>query len=277
MKGISQYGECSQFPPGHFYSSNTKLMDKYYLHHYLPKLENRDEIQYHIQKKLELAVKKRLMSDRPIGCILSGGLDSTLITALVCKNYEPYTMNTYTIGLEGSVDLKYAKIASEYLKTNHHSFVISEKQFLDSIEETIKQIESYCTTTVRASVGNYLVSKYISENNKDIVIFCGDVADEIFGSYRGLINAPDENGFYYENLKLIEDIHYFDVLRSDKSISGAGLEARVPFADKNFVQYVMSIKPSLKMFNDKKIEKLLLRESFLDLIPEELLYRRRSF
>ncbi len=276
MKGISQYGECSQFPPGHFYSSNTKLMDKYYLHHYLPKLENRDEIQYHIQKKLELAVKKRLMSDRPIGCILSGGLDSTLITALVCKNYEPYTMNTYTIGLEGSVDLKYAKIASEYLKTNHHSFVISEKQFLDSIEETIKQIESYCTTTVRASVGNYLVSKYISENNKDIVIFCGDVADEIFGSYRGLINAPDENGFYYENLKLIEDIHYFDVLRSDKSISGAGLEARVPFADKNFVQYVMSIKPSLKMFNDKKIEKLLLRESFLDLIPEELLYRRKE-
>jgi asparagine synthase (glutamine-hydrolysing) len=276
MKGINQYGVCAQFPPGHFYSSKTNLMEKYYLHHYLPKLDNKDEIQYHIQKKLEAAVKKRLMSDRPIGCILSGGLDSTLITALVCKHYKPYTMNTYTIGLEGSVDLKYAKIASDYLKTNHHEFVVSEEQFLGSIKETIKQVESYCTTTVRASVGNYLISKYISETNKDVVIFCGDVADEIFGSYRGLINAPDENGFYYENLKLIEDIHYFDVLRSDKSIAGAGLEARVPFGDKDFVQYVMSIKPSLKMFDDIKIEKLILRESFQELLPEELIYRRKE-
>lgn len=276
MKGIHEYGKCTQFPPGHLYSSKTKLIERYYLHQYLPKLDNKDEIQYHIQKKLETAVQKRLMSERPIGCILSGGLDSTLITALVCRHYKPYTMNTYTIGLEGSVDLKYAKIASEYLKTNHHQFVISEEQFLDSIKETIKQVESYCTTTVRASVGNYLVSKYISQQNKDVVIFCGDVADEIFGSYRGLINAPDENGFYYENLKLIEDIHYFDVLRSDKSIAGAGLEARVPFGDKDFVQYVMSISPSLKMFDDKKIEKLLLRESFQEMLPEELLYRRKE-
>ena len=119
-------------------------------------------------------------------------------------------MNTYTIGLEGSVDLKYAKIASEYLKTNHHSFVISEKQFLDSIEETIKQIESYCTTTVRASVGNYLVSLYIKENTPDVVIYCGDVSDEIFASYRGFMCADSESEYFRENIRMIRDIRYFD-------------------------------------------------------------------
>ena len=156
------------------------------------------------------------------------------------------------------------------------SQILDGTNFIAPETNSFKSAVQAVQTLSHMYVRSYLVSKYISENNKDIVIFCGDVADEIFGSYRGLINAPDENGFYYENLKLIEDIHYFDVLRSDKSISGAGLEARVPFADKNFVQYVMSIKPSLKMFNDKKIEKLLLRESFLDLIPEELLYRRKE-
>ena len=110
------------------------------------------------------------MSDRPIGCILSGGLDSTLVTAIVCKYYEPSKMNTFTIGLEGSVDLKYARIAADYLKTNHHEFVITEHEFLSSIDDTIKQVESYCTTTVRASVGNYLVSQYISKTVEDKVI-----------------------------------------------------------------------------------------------------------
>lgn len=276
MKAIHQYGITNQFPPGHYYNSETDLIEKYYQYIYLPKIDNNDEIKYNIKKKLKLAVKKRLMSERPIGCILSGGLDSTLITALVCEHYKPYSMNTYTIGLEGSVDLKYAKVASDYLKTNHHQYVVKEEQFLNAIEETIVQIESYCTTTVRASVGNYLISKFISQHNDDKVIFCGDVADEIFGSYRGLILAENENDFFYENLKLIEDVHYFDVLRSDKSISGAGLEARVPFADKDFVQYVMSIKPKLKMFNDIHIEKLILREAMKDYLPKHLLYRRKE-
>jgi asparagine synthase (glutamine-hydrolysing) len=117
----------------------------------------------------------------------------------------------------------------------------SKEEFLDAIPETIKQIESYCTTTVRASVGNYFVSKFIAKETNDKVIFCGDVADELFGSYRGFINAKTDKSFLNENKKLMEDIHFFDVLRSDKSISGAGLEARVPFADKDFMKYVMAI------------------------------------
>ena len=291
LKAISQYGTCSQFPPGSLYKIDGKIrkrkMFQYYSFDNNPnislKTHSREEILKSIQNKLINSVKKRLMSDRPIGCILSGGLDSTLITSIVCKNYKPYTMNTYTIGLEGSVDLKYARIASEYLKTVHKECIVSEHDFLSAIPETIKQIESYCTTTVRASVGNYLISLFIESEGKqkdgddrDKVIFCGDVADELFGSYRGLINAKKDRDFLNENKKLIEDIHYFDVLRSDKSISGAGLEARVPFADKDFIKYIMNISPSLKRFNDEEIEKLLLREAFEGFLPNELLYRRKE-
>ena len=281
LKSISQYGVCNQFPPSSYYEIDEKTkkrsMKKYYhLDDVKATLNDRPLILKTIKEKLIKSVKKRLMSDRPIGCILSGGLDSTLITAIVCRDYKPYTMNTFTIGLEGSVDLKYARIAAKYLKTVHKECIVSEEEFLDAIPETIKQIESYCTTTVRASVGNYLVSKFIAKETNDKVIFCGDVADELFGSYRGLINAKTDKEFLMENKKLIEDIHFFDVLRSDKSISGAGLEARVPFADKDFMKYVMSISPDLKRFDDKNIEKLLLREAFEGYLPTELLYRRKE-
>jgi asparagine synthase (glutamine-hydrolysing) len=280
MKAIHTHGGCYQFRPGDYYDSSTDKFEQFLDFKYEPtvSLENTELAVIHstIREKLIKAVDMRLMSDRPIGCILSGGLDSTLVTALVCKHYKPYSMNTFTIGLEGSVDLKYAKIASDHLKTNHREFVITESEFLASIDETIKQVESYCTTTVRASVGNYLVSKYISNHVFDKVIFCGDVADEIFGSYRGFMSAENKDAFFLENQKMIENISYFDVLRSDKSISAAGLEARVPFGDLEFVKYVMSIDPSLKMFDDVKIEKDILRKSFEGYLPDELLYRRKE-
>ena len=280
MKAIHIYGKCNQFKPGDYYDSTTDTFTPFYDFKYEPivSIENTDlnVIKSTIQEKLINAVKSRLMSDRPIGCILSGGLDSTLVTAIVCKYYEPSKMNTFTIGLEGSVDLKYAKIAADYLKTNHHEFIITEHEFLSSIDDTIKQVESYCTTTVRASVGNYLVSQYISKTVEDKVIFCGDVSDEIFGSYRGFMSAKNKDDFFLENQKMIENINYFDVLRSDKSISSAGLEARVPFGDLDFVRYVMSLDPSLKMFDDTKIEKDILRKSFEGYLPDELLYRRKE-
>ena len=280
MKALNTYGKCYQFRPGDYYDSSTDQFKQFYDFEYKPtiSLENTEISVIHktIQEKLIKAVEMRLMSDRPIGCILSGGLDSTLVTAIVCKYYEPYTMNTFTIGLEGSVDLKYAKIAADYLKTNHHAFVITESEFLSSIDETIKQIESYCTTSVRASVGNYLISQLISKKVEDKIIFCGDVADEILGSYRGFMSAPSKDAFLKENIKMIENINYFDVLRSDKSISSAGLEARVPFGDLDFVRYIMSLDPSLKMFDDNVIEKDILRKSFEGYLPHELLYRRKE-
>ena len=236
----------------------------------------------------ELAVCKRLMSERPVGCLLSGGLDSSVTTALVVKHMAqaqaqqsqtPRTVDTYAVGLEGSVDLKWARRVAEHLGTRHHEVCLTEQQFLDAIDATIYQIESYDTTTVRASVGNYLVSKYIYKNTDNVVIFCGDMSDEIFGSYRGFTKAPSDYAFGGENVRMVRDVRYFDLLRSDKSISGAGLEARVPFADKAFLEFVMSLPPWMKRFGDGAnyaVEKHLFRKAFEGLLPDDVLWRRKE-
>ena len=276
LKAIKTIHSIAQFKPGHYYDFNNNKYIKYFDDLYILNNTSYDDSKIVIRGLLTESVQKRLLSDRPVACLLSGGLDSTIITALVAKNYEPYKLNTYSIGMKGSVDLTYANIAARYIKTNHKSIELSEKEFLDAIEETIYMIESYDVTTVRASVGNYLISKYIKENSDDTVIFCGDVSDEIFGSYRGFTKAKSNYEFKNANDNMLKNIHYFDVLRSDRSISGAGLEARVPFADKKFLSYVMSINPEYKMFNENVIEKKILREAFHDLLPDELLYRRKE-
>ena len=233
------------------------------------------------------AVQKRLMSDRPIGALLSGGLDSSLITAIICKHGGLASrMNTYSIGLRGSIDLIWAKRVAEFLGTAHHEVCLEESDFLTAIEPTIVQIESYDTTSVRASVGNYLVSKYISRTTDDVVIYCGDMSDEIFGSYRGFVNAPDDEGFARENARIVQDVRFFDLLRSDKSISGCGLEARVPFADKAFIEHVMTaIHPRYKRFTAGEtsvMEKAVLRTAFEVLdqanayLPTGALWRRKE-
>ena len=278
MKSISEYGYCFQFPSGFYYDYNKQKLKKYYEFQYDIIDVTEEEVLDNINNIFRKSVYKRLMSDRPIGCIMSGGLDSTLITSIVNEKYNKQKLKTYTIGLEGSVDLFWAKKASEHLSTDHHEFIVSEKEFLNAIESTIVQIESYCTTTVRASVGNYLVSLKLSKISEDKVIFCGDVSDEIFGSYRGFQNAKTEKDFLDENVSMLKNIQYFDVLRSDKTIAGAGLEARVPFADKEFVNYVMSLPPKFKMFDDNKIEKYILRKAFEkdNLLPRDILYRRKE-
>ena len=253
--------------------------------------ESETEILANIRELFTKAVVKRLMSERPVGCLLSGGLDSSLVTAIVArelKRVSPDTvMNTYSIGLEGSVDLYWARRVAEYLGTCHHEVSLTESDFLEAIYATIQQTESYCTTTIRASVGNYLVSKYIQQQTDDVVIYCGDMSDEIFGSYRGFLKAPSDADFQRENERMIRDVRFFDLLRSDKSISGAGLEARVPFADKEFLSYIMRIPPRFKRFTDERIEKYLLRKAFQPadggadggsdrLLPDDVLWRRKE-
>lgn len=272
-KGLDSEDNAYQFPPGFYMDKG--MLHKYYEHTYTLHDHSYDMMLQNIRSLLESSVQKRMMSDRPIACLLSGGLDSTLITALVTK-YSKTPLETYSIGLKGSTDLKYAKIAADYLDTIHHNIIVSEKTFLNAIDSTIQQIESFCTTTVRASVGNYLVSKFIRDNSNNRVIFCGDLSDELFGSYRGFQNTNSRDEFMTANVKMLEDVHYFDVLRSDKTISGASLEARVPFADISFVKYVMGISPEYKMFSDEKMEKYILRDAFRDLLPPELLWRRKE-
>jgi len=249
-----------------------------YVYSILPENEMNDEktICSKIKYLFENAVKKRLMSERPVGCLLSGGLDSSVVTAIVKANIPDGNLNTYSIGLKGSVDLLWARKVADYLGTNHHEICLSETEFLNAIKDTIYQIESYCTTTVRASVGNYLVSKYINKVSNDVVIYCGDMSDEIFGSYRGFLKAPNDEDFKRENERMVRDVRFFDLLRSDKSISGAGLEARVPFADKEFLAYIMSLPPKYKRFNDEYIEKYIFRRSFDGILPNDILWRRKE-
>jgi asparagine synthase (glutamine-hydrolysing) len=281
VKSINESFEVKQFEPRSYMiidiEKNNIYINNYFKFKEIPKSHFIEE-EIHIENIKNLmikAVNKRLMSERNLCCLLSGGLDSTIVSALVAKNYEPYSLNTYSIGMKGSVDLKYSKIAADYIKTNHTIIELSPEDFLGAIEKTIYQIESYDVTTIRASIGNYLVSCYIRDNSEDKVVFCGDVSDEIFGSYRGFYYASGEKDFYDENLKMLENIHYFDVLRSDKSISGAGLEARVPFSDPELIQYVMEMNPRFKMFGNK-MEKYILRKAFEDILPEELIWRVKT-
>lgn len=288
--------EIIQFPPGHYLQINNKNIDyfkKYKLvkYHSLsqfyhpPCLEFKnfgDEHNYYkslVRNTLINAVRKRLLSDRPIACLLSGGLDSSLITSIVVKllkeNGNNNKLETYSIGLSGSTDLKYAKMVAKYLDTNHTEILVTEDDFFNAIPEVVKTIESYDTTTVRASVGNYLVAKYISEHSEAKVIFNGDGSDELTGGYLYFHKAPSDLFFDFEAKTLLQNIHYFDVLRSDRSISSNGLEPRTPFLDKTFVNTYLSIPLKYRRIPGE-IEKKLLRDSFKEYLPEEVLFRKKE-
>lgn len=245
-----------------------------------------------ISSLLNAAVTKRcIATERPIACLLSGGLDSSLIAALVNNYYRSRNPNhrieTYSIGLKGSEDLKYAKIVATYLNTKHTEIIVTEKEMANAIPEVIQDIESYDTTTVRASIGNYLIGKYISKNSEAKVIFNGDGSDELFGGYLYMNKCPDDLEFDKETRRLLNDIYLFDVLRSDKSISSHGLEPRTPFLDKTFVNYVLTIPPYFRNHkNIDKCEKFILRKSFDrenflnyeggELLPEIILWRKKE-
>ena len=240
--------------------------------------ESMDTILNTIHDKFCSAVKKRVeTTDRPIACLLSGGLDSSIVCSIVNQYYND-TLETYSIGLEGSEDLKYARIVAEYLETNHTEIIVSEKDFFNQIPDVIKYIESYDTTTVRASVGNYLVAKYISENSDAKVIFNGDGSDELMGGYLYINEAPNHLEFDKECKRLLSDIHYFDVLRSDRSISTNGLEARTPFLDRDFVDSYLCISSELRYNKNKIQEKYLFRKAFDNnkYLPKEILWRKKE-
>lgn len=230
-----------------------------------------------IKEKFLLAIKKRVeTTDRPIACLLSGGLDSSIVTSLVKKFYNG-DLETYSIGLNGSADLYNAKLVAEYLGTTHTEIIVTEEDFFDSIPFVIKAIESYDTTTVRASVGNYLVCKYISENSEAKVIFNGDGADELMGGYIYMQHADNHLEFDKECKGLLSDIHFFDVLRSDRCISDNGLEPRTPFLDRDFVKTYLSIPSNIRFDTNQKQEKFLFRKAFEgDYLPNEILWRRKE-
>ncbi len=223
------------------------------------------------------SVKTRLGSDRDIGVLLSGGLDSSLITSILCKYIGSNNVRTYSIGIDkNSPDLKNAKIVSNYLGTNHTEVIIPVNKMLESIQEVIQKIESYDVTTIRASVPMYLLGKYISENTNDKVIFSGEGSDELFGGYLYFHNAPNLEELNKESERLVNNLRYYDVLRADRCMSTNGLELRVPFLDPDFIYMCSKLDPKYKS-PVNGIEKYYLRMAFKDgYLPESVLFRRKD-
>lgn len=239
-----------------------------------------------IRHTLTTAVRKRLLSDRPIGCLLSGGLDSSLIAALVQKCMREtnpgFVLHTFSVGMAGSTDLAFAKKVAYHIGSAHTEVIFTAQEGIDVIPELIGVLETYDVTTVRASVGMYILSRWISQNTDIKVIFSGEGADEVAQGYIYFHKAPSAAAADSESRRLIADLHMYDVLRADRTISHWGLEARVPFLDKEFVQAYLHIPAQMRVpFENKrgrKIEKYLLRAAFRfdNLIPEEVLWRRKE-
>lgn len=253
------------------------------------------------------AVEKRIhCTDRPIACLLSGGVDSSLVCGIIRQLLpKDKPLETYSIGMAGASDKEHIEKVAKFINSNHTHVELPKEDFLTAIPEVIRLVETYDTTTVRASVGNYLIAKYISENSDAKVIFNGDGSDELFGGYKYFLNCPNKYEFNKERKRLLNDIHYFDVLRSERSISVNGLEARTPFLDKELVSYVMTLchdltftnknstkneKDSKYLFNEdykscvfeamkaSGIEKWMLRRAFItsNIIPESILTRSKE-
>ncbi len=279
-KALTFCKRVRQFLPRHFWDSETKAFTKYYKFDFTAHADQSEET--HLMKINELltkAVKDRMLSERKIGCLLSGGLDSSLVSAIVAKNFkDPKDLETFSIGLEGSPDIEAAQKVADHIGTTHHSIIMIEDEFLAGLEETVYITGSFDVTTIRASVGHQLVSNWVKKNSDVKVLFTGETIDEM-GSYLYFQQAPSPEAFQQEGIRLLRDIHFFDMLRGDRSISSAGIEARVPFADRQFVEYYMGIDPSLRMFDgEEKIEKYLLRKAFEkdELLPAEVLWRRKN-
>ena len=229
-----------------------------------------------IRSSLEKAVIMRLQSDKPYGCLLSGGLDSSLVSAIAARHLKTLgkTLRTFSIGMPGGTDGPYAKMVAEHIGSDHTHVEVSEKDFLDAIPHIVRAIGSYDITTVRASTAQYLISKWVSEKTDIRVLILGDGNDELAGAYQYFHKAPSPRAFHDECVRLVEDIHLYDGLRADRCVAHWGLEARFPCLDYMYVDFYLRCDPQLRMPVDG-MEKWLLRKSFdgTGLLPEKALYR----
>lgn len=285
-KAISQLcPEGSQFPNGSYYENGkiSKYIDIISLlsKNNLLMSTNENYLMENIRNDLIYAVRKRLMSDRDIGCLLSGGLDSSLIAGIVSRELKIISPNkrlrTYSIGFNESPDLLYARKVAYFLGSEHHEVLMTVDDALEVLPNIIETIESYDITTIRASTGMYLLSKYIREFGEDVVIFSGEGSDELCQGYLYFHAAPSGLEGQLESIRLLKDLHAFDVLRGDRTTAHWGLEIRVPFLDKNFIRTYLSINHKYTVPRNG-IEKYLLRKSFDEenLIPGEILWRKKE-
>ncbi|MDY6324510.1 MAG: asparagine synthase B [Catonella sp.] len=275
----SLIGTCDRikpFPPGHYYKDGkfTCYKDPSKVTKYT--YDDPDTISKNIHDKLTEGVMKRLDSDAPVGFLLSGGLDSSLVCGIAAKHSNK-PLETFAIGMDiDAIDLKYAREVADYIHSNHHEVIIDKDDVIEAIDPVIAALGTFDITTVRASIGMYLLCKWIHENTDIRVILTGEISDELFG-YKYTDFAPNAEEFQKEAEKRIHEINVYDVLRADRCISVNSLEARVPFGDLDFVDYVMSIDPEKKL-NKYGIGKYLLRHSFENdpVIPHSILMREKA-
>jgi len=266
----------SVFPPGHFYDSTIDDFVCYYTTHWRinsSERELRSSSSIDIRKTFEDAIGLRLsMSDRPKGFLLSGGLDSSLVCA-IAQRLSSRPIRTFSIGLEGSPDLEAARVVAEFIGSNHTEIHFTVEEGLEVIPDVIRSIESWDTTTVRASVPNYLLCKYINEQTDVRYIFSGEGSDEILGGYYYFKYAPNVTDFAMENMRRLRLIHQFDGLRADRCAGRWGLDLVVPFLDKEFIEACMTMPQQLKVTT---LEKDVLRRAFHGYLPDMILYRRKD-
>jgi len=268
--------EIFPFPPGHYYAEGkfTPYADVTSVDRYVT--GDLDAICSKIREKLIRGVEKRLDADAPLGFLLSGGLDSSLVCAISARILGRH-VRTFAIGMDtDAIDLKYARMAADYIGAEHTEVYMTRQEVLDSLETVIALLGTWDITTIRASMGMYLCCKAIHERTDIRVLLTGEISDELFG-YKYTDFAPGPEEFQAEAVKRIEELHMYDVLRADRCISVNSLEARVPFGDLEFVRYVMSIDPRLKM-NTYDMGKYLLRRAFEKdkLLPEAILWRQKA-
>ena len=285
-------GQCERyepFLPGHYYWSKEPGMKRYYTRDWF----NYDAVKDNgasvdaIRNALKDSVKRQLMSDVPYGVLLSGGLDSSVISAIAeqfsehriednsqTRAYWP-RLHSFAVGLKGAPDLEKAKLVADHIGTVHHEINYTIQEGLDAIRDVIYFIETYDVTTVRASTPMYLLARVIKSMGIKMVL-SGEGADEVFGGYLYFHKAPNAKAFHEETVRKLSKLHYYDCLRANKSLSAWGVEGRVPFLDKEFLDVAMRTNPEAKMCPGTTIEKKIVREAFADMLPAGIAWRQKE-
>jgi len=285
-------GVCSKielFPPGHYLHSKDGKLVKWYERDWMDyeNVKNNETNIAELRKALEDAVHRQLMSDVPYGVLLSGGLDSS-ITSAVAKKYAEKRiesddteaawwpqLHSFAVGLEGSPDLAAAQKVADHLGTIHHEIKFTIQEGIDALTDVIYHLETYDVTTVRASTPMYLMARAIKAMGIKMVL-SGEGSDEIFGGYLYFHKAPNAEEFHKETVRKLDKLHQYDCLRANKSLAAWGIEGRVPFLDKEFMDVAMRINPKDKMINGERMEKWVLRKAFEDLLPESVAWRQKE-
>ena len=290
LKGLEGFATAyGQFPPGHYFYSRDKDFTRWYIRDWMQydNVKDNPASVEELHDALEAAVRRQLMSDVPYGVLLSGGLDSS-ITSAIAKKYAAKRIETegkadawwpqlhsFAVGLKGAPDLVAAKKVADYIGTVHHEINYTIEEGLDAIRDVIYYIETYDVTTVRASTPMYLLARVIKSMGIKMVL-SGEGADEVFGGYLYFHKAPDAKAFHEETVRKLSKLYMYDCLRANKSLCAWGVEGRVPFLDKEFLDIAMRLNPEAKMCPGSVIEKKILREAFADVLPSEIAWRQKE-